>query len=211
MPYGSFSGVVAIALPYLLRKHGMAVEGIASVEALVQAPSIWYVLWAPVVDIKFRRRTWIVLLSVGSGVCTAAALCLTMLALFRSATALFVVASAINQPVSSALGGLAAVVMPDDRRGRAAGWSQAGIVSAGVATGALAVWLGDRADSREVLLTVGTVVRRRSQHWPSPSLARSARADSRASGASATTCWQPSSDVMWLGIAFFRVRSVPAR
>lgn len=205
MPYGSFSGVVAIALPYLLRKSGMAVEGIASVEALVQAPSIWYVLWAPVVDIKFRRRTWIVLLSVASGVSTAAALVLTMQASFRAATVLFVVASAINQPVSSALGGLAAVVMPDDRRGRAAGWSQAGIVSAGVATGALAVWLGDGAAASVVPLVVGTLI-------VAPSLAALAVAEPLPQRSSRLARIRRVRDDLlaavkrrdvWLGIAFF--------
>ena len=204
MPYGSFSGVVAVALPYLLRRHGMAVEGIASVEALVQAPSIWYVLWAPVVDIKFRRRTWVVLLSVVSGVCTAAALCLTMQASFRAATALFVVASAVNQPVSSALGGLAAVMMPDDRRGRAAGWSQAGIVSAGVATGALAVWLADRTVS-VVPIAVGTLM-------IAPSLAALAVAEPRPLRSSRRArIRRVREDLLaavrrrdvWLGIAFF--------
>src|SRR5690242_3927564 len=125
MPYGGFNGVVAVGLPYLLRKQGVGVERIASIAALVQAPAIWYVLWAPMVDIKFRRRTWIVALSILSGIATAAALRLTAGSSIRLATAMFVIASAFNQPVSSALGGLTAAVMPRNERGRAAGFTQA--------------------------------------------------------------------------------------
>ena len=144
MPYGSFNGVAAVALPFLLRRDGMPVSRIAAIEALVQAPAIWYVLWAPVVDFGLLRRTWIVLLSFVSGASTAVALGLTTHNEWRTATALFVIASAFNQPVSSALGALVASVMPDASRGRAAGWSQAGILCAGVVAGGLTIWISGR-------------------------------------------------------------------
>ena len=157
MPYGSFNGVVAIALPYLLRRHGTSVERIASIEAIVQAPAIWYVLWAPAVDLALRRRTWIVLLSVATAVCTVTALGLTTSTL-RAATALFVVASVFNQPVSSALGALVASVVPNAERGRTAGWSQAGILGGGVLTGGLVVWLGDHTSTLVAALVAGALI-----------------------------------------------------
>src|ERR1051326_989136 len=143
MPYGSFNGLVALGLPYLLRKQGIGVERIAAIAALGQAPAIWYVLWAPMVDIKFRRRTWIMALGIISGIAGAAALHLIGAGSIRLATGIFVVASAFNQPVSSAVGGLIAAVMPSDERGRAAGFTQAGILGAGVAAGGLTVLLSD--------------------------------------------------------------------
>jgi PAT family beta-lactamase induction signal transducer AmpG len=157
MPYGSFNGVVAIALPYLLRRHGTSVERIAGIEAIVQAPAIWYVLWAPAVDIALRRRTWIVLLSVATALCTVTALCLTPTTL-RGATALFVVASVFNQPVSSALGALVASVVHNAERGRTAGWSQAGILGGGVVTGGLVVWLGDHTSTLIAALVAGALI-----------------------------------------------------
>jgi len=158
MPYGSFNGVVAVGLPYLLRKQGIGVDRIAAIAALVQAPAIWYVLWAPIVDIKFRRRTWIVALSIISGVATAAALRLTGAGSIRFATSIFVVASAFNQPVSSALGGLVAAVMPSGERGRAAGFTQAGVLGAGVAAGGLAVLLSDHATLTIAAAVVGLLI-----------------------------------------------------
>jgi MFS family permease len=142
-PYGSFNGLVAVGLPYVLRQRGIAIERIAIIEALVQAPSIWFFLWGPVVDLGLRRRTWIMLLSVVSALFAAAALGLADGSV-RSLTALFVLASVFAQPVSSAIGGLVATVVPNDQRGRTAGWSQAGIFVAGVVTGGIAIWCSGR-------------------------------------------------------------------
>jgi len=157
MPYGSFNGVIAVALPYLLRKYGAPVERIASIAAIVQAPAIWYVLWAPAVDLALRRRTWVVMLSLATAVCTAAALCLTASDI-RVATALFVIASVFNQPISSALGALVASVIPDAERGRTAGWTQAGILGGGVLGGGLVVWLGDHTSMLFATLVAGALI-----------------------------------------------------
>src|SRR6476646_3701287 len=146
-PYGSFNGLVAVGLPYILRQRGIPVERIAIVEALVQAPSIWFFLWGPVVDLALRRMTWIVVLSVSSAFCAAAALG-DSTATVRSLTTLLVLASIFSQPVSSALGGLVASVVPNEHRGRTAGWSQAGIFIGGVVTGASTVWLSGHASGR---------------------------------------------------------------
>lgn len=158
IPYGAFNGVVAVAIPYLLRRQGVSVERIAAIVALVQAPAIWYVLWAPVVDIKFRRRTWVVMLSVASGIAAGTALRLTTTGAIRAATALFVLASAFNQPVSSAVGGLVAAVMSPAHRGRAAGWSQGGVLGGGVLAAGLAVWLADHASAGTVGIVVGVLI-----------------------------------------------------
>ena len=158
MPYGAFNGLVAVALPYLLRRHDVSVERIASIGAVVQSPTIWYFLWAPVVDVGFRRRTWVILLSVVSGVCAGFALAHDVSASVRPLVLLLVVASVFSQPVSSAIGGLVADVVPNAVRGRTGGWSQAGILGGGVFAGALAVWLSDRAPRQMVGLVAGFLI-----------------------------------------------------
>jgi MFS family permease len=149
--------LVAVALPYLLRRHGITVERIASISALVQAPTIWYFLWAPVVDVRFRRRTWLMALAVASAACSALAIWHDAGAI-RALTVLLVAASVFNQPISSALGGLVAHVVPNTLRGRTAGWSQAGILGAGVAAGGLVVWLAARAPAPVIALTIGLFI-----------------------------------------------------
>lgn len=158
MPYGSFNGVAAVALPFLLRRDGVSVSRIAAIEAFVQAPAIWYVLWAPLVDFGLRRRTWIALLAAVSAMSTAIALGLTTHQGWRAATALFVIASAFNQPISSALGALVASVMPDASRGRTAGWSQAGILSAGVVAGGLTIWMTGHVARSTIGIIVGLLI-----------------------------------------------------
>jgi PAT family beta-lactamase induction signal transducer AmpG len=158
MPYGCFNGVIAVALPYLLRKNGLSVDRIASIGALVQLPAIWYFLWAPVVDLKFRRRTWVVSLSVVSGALTMLALSRDMSAYTRTITGMLIVASALNQPVSSAVGGLVAAVMPDALRGRTGGWSQAGMLGGGIIAGGSAVWLADHAPMAVLAAVVGLLI-----------------------------------------------------
>jgi PAT family beta-lactamase induction signal transducer AmpG len=158
VPYGAFNGLVAVALPYVLRRHGVSVERIASIGAVVQSPTIWYFLWAPAVDMKFRRRTWVIVLSVVSGACAALAFARIGSPAVRTVMLLFVAASVFNQPVSSAVGGLVATVVPNAARGRTGGWSQAGILGGGVFAGGLAVWLSDRAPSAVVGLVAGMLI-----------------------------------------------------
>jgi PAT family beta-lactamase induction signal transducer AmpG len=141
VPYGAFYGIVAVSLPFLLRQQGLTVGRIASIGAMVQTPTIWYFLWAPIVDIRLRRRTWVVVLALASAMCVAAGLVLIGNGAVRAATAVLVVGSALSQPISSALGGLASAIVPDPMRGRAAGWSQAGMLGGGVLAGAASVWL----------------------------------------------------------------------
>jgi len=158
MPYGSFNGVIAVALPYLLRRQGLAVERIAAIAALVQAPAIWYILWAPAVDFHFRRRTWIIVLSLVTAACAAAAFALASRGSIRAATMLFVLASVFCQPVSSALGGLVASVMPLAAQDRTAGFSQAGILGAGVIVSGVIVVFIDRAWPTAAALCVGLLI-----------------------------------------------------
>jgi MFS transporter, PAT family, beta-lactamase induction signal transducer AmpG len=157
-PYGCFNGLITVALPYLLVHRGIPVERIAAIAAFVQAPAIWYFLWAPVVDIRWRRRTWVVLLSVLSAMCAAIAIGRTAVPTIWSLTILLVAASVFNQPISSAIGGLIVSVTPNAMRGRTAGWSQAGIFVGGVVAGGVAVGLAAVAPPGITALTVGLLI-----------------------------------------------------
>jgi MFS family permease len=64
----------------------------------------------------------------------------------------------LNQPVSSALGALIASVIPNTQRGRAAGWSQAGTLAAGVLAGGVAVWLSGHASLTVTGVAVGLLI-----------------------------------------------------
>ena len=157
-PYGAFTGLVGVALPYVLRRHGIPVGRIAAISALVQVPTICYLLWAPAVDVGLRRRTWLLLLSLGSAALGSLALAQLSAARLGVATALLILASIITQPISSAVGGLVSAVMPDRVRGRTGGWSQAGMLTAGVVTGGATVWLSGHASTWVTALAPGILI-----------------------------------------------------
>src|SRR5690348_12565984 len=92
MPYGCFNGLVTVALPYVLRGDGIPVSHIATIAAVVQIPAIWYFLWAPIVDVRLRRSTWIIVLSVVSAACAGIAIGRSASLNVRSLTMLLIAA-----------------------------------------------------------------------------------------------------------------------
>ena len=141
LPYGVYTGFITTAMPYLLRNAGLTVDRIADISALALAPAVWYFLWAPVVDTGLQRRTWLILSSGASAACLGAALRQPLPSRIAVFTVLVVAGSILNMLVSAANGGLMAVTIPDDQRGRAGGWYQAGNVGGGTLGAGLTLWL----------------------------------------------------------------------
>ena len=56
------------ALPLLLAQAGVPVDRIASIGSIINLPGVFGFLLAPVVDIKFRRRTWLAIATFGTSV-----------------------------------------------------------------------------------------------------------------------------------------------
>jgi PAT family beta-lactamase induction signal transducer AmpG len=158
LPYGVYSGFVTTALPYLLRKAGLPVDRIAAISALALAPSVWYFLWAPVVDFGLRRRTWLILASASSAIFLAAAMLQPLPRRLDFFTALLVAGMALNMLVGSATGGLMATTIPDNLRGRAGGWYQGGNLGGGALGAGLTLWLAPRMSVAAVAAVVGAMV-----------------------------------------------------
>jgi hypothetical protein len=59
LPIGMYIGFIWTALPFLLSNAGVPVEQISPVAATLQLPPLLMFLWTPVVDVKLRRRTWL--------------------------------------------------------------------------------------------------------------------------------------------------------
>ena len=93
-------------LPFLLGKAGVPVERIANIGSLLYIPTIFYFLWAPLVDMKLRRRTWLVLASFLSAACLGLAMPLVGTSHLALVTAALFAGQVINVLVSSAQGGL---------------------------------------------------------------------------------------------------------
>jgi MFS transporter, PAT family, beta-lactamase induction signal transducer AmpG len=143
LPGGIFQGFLSIALPFLLRKAGVPVEGIAAIIATASLPTIYYFLWSPVVDVGMKARNWLMLSAITSAACAYFAFLLPIPGQLSLFTALLFLASSLNMIVSSSNGSLMASTMPINLRGRASGWYQCGNVGGAALGGGALLWVAE--------------------------------------------------------------------
>src|SRR5215472_1393266 len=149
-------GVSSLLVPYLLRKHGVAVDRIAGVPATASIPSFCFFLWAPIVDLGLRRRTWILLIYGCAALCLALAVRGSSSSLTRL-TILLVASSMIESLGRSAVGAVMTTLSPNVR-GRASGWHQVGKIGAGALGGGACVWLADKIELPFLSVAVAALV-----------------------------------------------------
>jgi MFS family permease len=141
MPYGVVAAFVSSVMPNLAERAGIDVGSIGGFSALLFIPSALLFLYTPVVDIGPRRKYWLVLVSGIGGACLIAAF-LMKLPEHRTAFLVFAfVANLISGLVGSCNGGLMAVAMPDELRGKASGWYNVGNLSGGGLSATVAIWM----------------------------------------------------------------------
>jgi MFS transporter, PAT family, beta-lactamase induction signal transducer AmpG len=142
VPFGiGFWGINALLIPFLLRRHGVAVDRIAGVLAVAGLPSVWCFLWCPVIDLGLRRRTWILLSSGVSSLCMGLAI-LESSGSLQLLTILLLTSQIAASLGASTIGAVLTTVRPT-LQGRASGWVQAANVGAGSLGGGAAIWLAD--------------------------------------------------------------------
>jgi len=141
LPMGVFSGVGSVPMTFLLAKAGVPVDVIARISSIMQLPTVFYFLWAPLVDIKLRRRAWLVLGALASAACLWAAFPLFTPRHLRLLTALIFAGFAANMLVSATLGGLMVTTLSASGQAKASAWHQAGNLGGGAFGGAAGMWL----------------------------------------------------------------------
>lgn len=142
LPGGIYgSGFIITALPYLLGQAGVPVEKIADIGSLMYIPAITYFLWSPVVDMKLRRRTWLVLTSFASAIALGVAMPLTGQRHLTLVTVLLLAGLVVNVLVSSAQGGLMVTSLTPEDQAKASGWTQAGNMGGGAFGAGVTLWL----------------------------------------------------------------------
>ncbi|MEW6284173.1 MAG: MFS transporter, partial [Candidatus Eremiobacterota bacterium] len=133
-----FSGV---AMPFLLRQAGVEVETIAVLGALALLPAGYQLFWAPVLDLGFRRRQWLVLVSFLGALCLGASMLLELPRQLLAFKVLLLLGSAFTGLVASCNGALVSTTLPENQRGRAAGWVNAANLGAAVLGGGVVISL----------------------------------------------------------------------
>ncbi len=145
IPFGAMGGYLSVALAYLYSKAGIPVEQIAMLVALNLAPHTWKFTWAPIADTTLTRKSWYLITSVLSaigilamGILPAKAASLPMLSVVILVSNIGV--SFLGMSVES----LMAYGAPDEEKGRAGGWFQAGNLGGGGIGGGAGLWLAQR-------------------------------------------------------------------
>jgi hypothetical protein len=146
------------AFPLLLTQAGVPVDRIASISSIINLPGVIGFLFAPVVDIKFRRRSWLVLASFG----TALSACLYFPLIGSShlmlMTALILAGGLITFLVGAACGGLIVKTLSESAQSKAAAWIMAGQLGGGALGAALILWLAARVPIATVGLCTAALV-----------------------------------------------------
>src|SRR5712691_3690293 len=143
LPYGISTGFVSITLPFFLTRAGFSVAAAGAIVALGVSANVWLFFWGPVVDLTLTPRRWYLL---AVGVAAATLFLLGIVPFQQSAIALLTAMVFISQIAATfvvlPMGALMAYTVPDDAKGRAAGWYQAGNLGGNGIGGGLGVWLG---------------------------------------------------------------------
>jgi MFS family permease len=140
LPLGIYVGFIWTALPLLLSQAGLTIEQIARINAILQVPPILLFLWTPVVDVKLRRCTWLVLGALATSLLLWIA-CQFGTSHVRLLTALLFFAGVVVALVMASCGGLMATMLSVSAQAKASGWNQAGNFGGGVLGAAVVLWL----------------------------------------------------------------------
>jgi MFS family permease len=126
-PFGATSGFVAVMLGFLGNKAGMSDATVAGLAALNLFPHAWKFFWAPIADVTLSRKRWYVL---ANAVSCAALVAMAFIPFTVANLGIYQVLIVVNSLAITFLGmaveGLLAHNTPENERGRAAGWFQAG-------------------------------------------------------------------------------------
>ncbi len=146
LPFAAAIGYMTIAAPYWLATRGVSLALIGAISGTCLAPHAFKFLWAPLLDLGARRRTWYVVTTL------LTAVLLVVLALLPSPerhlglfTALAFLANVFGTTACAAADGLMAITTAPERKGRAAAWRMAGNVGGTNVLGAFVLWVSKRS------------------------------------------------------------------
>jgi MFS transporter, PAT family, beta-lactamase induction signal transducer AmpG len=142
LPYGISGGFASVTLPFVLTRAGFPVAVSAAIVAIGISSNLWRFLWGPVADLTLTPRRWYLL---GLAAAAATLLLLSLMPMHPSGafalTAVVFVSQVAATLVVLPVGGLMALTVPEEQKGRAGGWFQAGNLGGIGLGGGAGVWL----------------------------------------------------------------------
>jgi len=148
IPFGVVSGYIGVTLAYQLTRAGVTVGQVAALVALTVLPNTWKFFWAPVVDLTLNQKKWYILAGLLS------ALGIGAMGFFPATkpglaalSAVGFLASLATTFLGMAVESLMTYSTPDELKGRAGGWFQAGNLGGYGIGGGLGLFLAERLPS----------------------------------------------------------------
>jgi len=124
---GFASGIMNFVMPQLMASVHVPEPKIALITAIAISPNFWFVLFGPILDVRFSRRRYATLLAALSG--TAAAVAVLSLHHLIVLQAAMVVCNASAALSASALGGWLSTIVPDEQKNPLSKWINIALVS----------------------------------------------------------------------------------
>jgi MFS family permease len=148
IPFGVMAGYVSVTIAFLFTKAGIPLVQVAPLVAMSLFPNIFKFVWAPLVDTTLTVKTWYILSNIitGLGIFLTAILPIKVESLTLMTVIIFL-ASFANTFLAMATESLVAYDTPDNLKGRASGWLQAGNLGGLGLGGGAGLWLAARLPS----------------------------------------------------------------
>ena len=145
LPFGVLSGYVTVTMGFLLTKAGIPLAQVAPIVSITLLPNIFKFIWAPLVDTTFTVKRWHIIANtitaIGIFITGILPLKIEYLTLMMIVV---LVTSFANTIVAMSTESLLAHDTPDNLKGRAGGWLQAGNLGGLGLGGGAGLWLASR-------------------------------------------------------------------
>jgi len=145
-PFGIASGYVSVTLGFLLAHAGMPTAAVAVIVAFSLWPLTLQMFWSPLIDTTLTTKRWHI---IGSVLTALAILALSLspatVANAAPLTLLVIVLTLASTLVSLTSGRLKAYGVEEARKGKAAGWAEAGSLGSSAIGGGIGLWVAHHA------------------------------------------------------------------
>ena len=158
LPYGIMSGYVTVTLAYLFAKEGISVDKIAALVAGILLPHIFKFIWAPLVDSTLSLKKWYLIANFASalGILATGILPINESSLLPI-TSIVIFANFAVTFLGMSTQGLMAYDVPEELKGRAGGfWNAGNLGGAGLGGGA-GLWLAQRLPEEWMVAAILTL------------------------------------------------------
>ena len=155
IPFGVAGGYTSVAMPFILKQAGVPMSIIGGISAAALVPLSWQFLWAPILDVGLRRRTWLLLTAAIGALLLAASLLLKLPQQLWPFEVCCVLGQGFTGLVSASNGALVATQVPQALHGRASGWLNAANLGGNAVGGGLVIELGDRLTPQAAAIGLG--------------------------------------------------------